>query len=100
MALAREHQTDSPCELPSTGNATKTPAKHSPLEFERAHAESERTIASASNVLTERFFVWREDAHRFATARDAHIPLLRVRRGADRRISQEYVIDCLALGTV
>ena len=56
-----------------------------------------QAIASANYVSSQLLFVWREDAYAVSAARNAHVPLLRIGCGANRRVAEKDVIDRLAL---
>ena len=57
-------------------------------------------MARANDILAKLLLVRREDADAVPSARNGHIPLLRVRRQLDGRIGEQEVIHRLALRTV
>ena len=62
--------------------------------------QCQRAMTGARHVLTKLLLVRCEDADAAPTARDGHIPLLRICRGLDGRIGEQDVINGLALRAV
>src|SRR2546425_5831502 len=62
--------------------------------------QGQRSVTGARDILAELLLVRCENADTAPAARDADIPLLRVRGGLNRRVGEQNVIHGLALRTV
>lgn len=72
----------------------------SATNFRSHDAEREFAFAASGNGAPKLQFVGRENLNALSSARNRHIPLLRIGRSPNRGVAEQDMIYCLALRTV